>query len=263
MKKKNYGTRQWADYTVNYCSGCSNNCRYCYAKARAVNWFKQLTAAQWPAERIRMHDVQKKRKREIGRGMIPSTHDITPNNLGAGITVIDNLLEAGNSLLIVSKPHLDCIKAICENFIHYRDLFEMDEIGNRQYRVIFRFSIGACDDRLLSYWEPNAPNYDERKASLEYAYDAGFQTGVSAEPMLDAYHIDDLIDDLSPYVTDSIWIGKMNHFGYIAKNADATLKKAINDIKHGQSDANIKSIYQRHRSNPLIQWKDSILDVVR
>jgi len=163
----------------------------------------------------------------------------------------------------VSKPHLDCIKAICENFIHYRDLFETDEDGKRQYRLIFRFSIGACDDRLLSYWEPNAPNYDERKASLKYAYDAGFQTSVSAEPMLDAFHIEDLIDDLSPYVTDSIWIGKMNHFGYFGKNAETALKKAINRIKRGQTDAIIKSIYRRHKNNPLIKWKDSIIDVVR
>jgi len=262
MKKNNYGARQWAPNYVNCCTGCSHNCLYCYAKSREVHRFKRMTAADWPLELVRMHDVEKKRKKLSGGIMFPTTHDITPNNLDACIVVLGKLLKAGNEVLIVSKPHFDCIKAICKNFIHYRNLFQMDEDGNRQYRVILRFSIGACHDRLLSYWEPNAPNYDERKASLKYAYDAGFQTSVSAEPMLDAYHIDDLIDDLSPYVTDSIWVGKMSKIGYFGKNADSKLKRAISRIEHGQTDVNIKSIYRRHKSNPLIRWKDSIEKVV-
>ena len=35
-----------------------------------------------------------------------------------------------------------------------------------------RFSIGACDDQILSFWEPNAPNFEERKQCLKYAYKA-------------------------------------------------------------------------------------------
>lgn len=93
-------------------------------------------------------------------------------------------LHAGNKVLVVSKPHLECIRAICERFDLVKD------------QILFRFTIGACDDQILSYWEPNAPRYDERKQCLFYAYQAGLRTSVSVEPMLDSANIDALISDL-------------------------------------------------------------------
>ena len=54
------------------------------------------------------------------------------------------------------------------------------------------------------------------------------------EPMLDSANIDILISDLSPYVTHSIWIGKMNHIGQFEKGSDMVLKQAANRIKQGQ-----------------------------
>ena len=140
--------------------------------------------------------------------MFPSSHDITDGNWSACQIVLNNLLRAGNEVLVVSKPHLYGIGATCFLFQSY------------QKNLFFRFSIGSCDDRLLSFWEPNAPSYGERKEALEHAYRKGFKTSISIEPMLDSAHIDDLIADLLPYVTDSIWIGKMNHLGRIAKSLD-------------------------------------------
>ena len=263
MKKRqsNYGTKQWAEKTVNYVTGCSHNCRYCYAKDMAIK-FKQVKDKEWPIERVRMHDVYKKHKKYPGRVMIPSSHDISPANLNAGITVLGKLLSAGNDVLIVSKPHLDCIRAICDAFCHYRDLFELDDDGHCQYRMVFRFSIGACDDRILFYLEPGAPSYSERKAALKHAYERGFQTSVSAEPMLDSANLDALISDLSPYVNDSIWIGKLNHLGQFKNVSDPHLIQEINRLKRGQTDAAIKAIYNRLKDNPLIKWKDSIEKVV-
>ena len=123
---------------------------------------------------------------------------------------------------MVSKPHLECIKRICEELKGYKD------------QILFRFTIGACDDSILSYWEPNAPCYDERKQCLIYAYSAGFKTSVSVEPMLDSANIDTLISDLSPYVTDAIWIGTMNHLGRFEKGSDMVLKQAIERIRRAR-----------------------------
>ena len=161
-----------------------------------------------------------------------------------------NLLVAGNRVLVVSKPHFECIKAICEMFGSFKD------------QILFRFSIGACDNRILSYWEPNAPRYNERKQCLIYAYQEGFQTSVSVEPMLDSANIDTLISELSPYVTHSIWIGTMNHLGRFGKGSDMVLRQAIDDIKRGQTDSIIKSIYRRHKDNPMIKWKKEIKKMV-
>lgn len=242
-KKNNNGTWEWAAKTVNCCTGCSHDCVYCYAKSMAIR-FKQLTSAQWPLERVRMHDVNKKHKKYPGRVMFPSSHDITPTNLNACMTVLGKLLEAGNEVLIVSKPHLDCIRAICDEFESFRNILDVFE-GYHRYRMVFRFTIGACDDRILSLWEPNAPKYAERKAALKYAYKADFQTSVSVEPMLDSANIDALVSDLLPYVTDAIWIGKMNHIGRLSKHVNGQIRKALKQIETGQTDHIIKSIYKR------------------
>ena len=248
-KIKNHGAQEWSVKTVNCCTGCSHDCRYCYAKGMAVR-FKQVTESQWPLERIRPNDVIKRHKNYDGQVMFPSSHDITPNNLDACLIVLKNLLTAGNKVLVVSKPHLECIKAICERFEAFKD------------RILFRFTIGACDDRILSFWEPSAPAYDERKASLIHAYESGFQTSVSVEPMLDGPNIDTLISELLPYVTNAIWIGKMNHMGRFGKNGAQVLREAIDKIRRSQTDDDIISIYNRHRDNPMIKWKKEIKGVV-
>jgi DNA repair photolyase len=249
MKGKNSGTREWAVKTVNCCTGCSHDCRYCYAKEMAIR-FKQVTAAQWPLERIRDKDVFKSHTKYSGRVMFPSSHDITELNLSACTIVLNNLLEAGNEVLVVSKPHFLCIGSMCTIFKDYRD------------KLTFRFSISACDDRILSFWEPNAPACNEREEALQYAYQNGFQTSVSIEPMLDSANIDNLINQLSPYVTDSIWIGKMNHLGRFGKNANPVLQQEIEKIHSGQTDDIINSIYQRYRDNSKIKWKAEIKKIV-
>jgi len=248
-KTKNHGTQEWSVKTINCCTGCSHDCHYCYAKGMAIR-FKQVTARHWPHERIRPNDVSKRHKKYDGQVMFPSSHDITPNNLNACLTVMKNLLVVGNKVLVVSKPHLDCIKAICQMFGSFKD------------QILFRFSIGACDNRILSYWEPNAPSYNERKQCLIYAHKAGFQTSVSVEPMLDSANIDTLIGELLPYVSDSIWIGKMNHLGRFGKGTNMVLKQAFNSIRQGQMDTIIRQIYQRYKDNPLIRWKKEIKKVV-
>jgi DNA repair photolyase len=244
-----YGTREWAVKTVNCCTGCSHDCVYCYAKEMALR-FGQVVEGQWAVERIRPHDVVKSHPKYSGRVMFPSSHDITPGNLHACLVVLGKLLVARNEVLVVSKPHLDCIGAICRRLGCYRD------------QILFRFTIGACDDRVLSFWEPGAAAYAERIGSLQYAYEQGFQTSVSVEPMLESANIDQLVADLQPFVTDSIWIGKMNHLGRLSKNADARLKAALLQIEAGQTDDIIRSIFERYKGNPKIQWKASIKKVV-
>jgi len=244
-----HGTQEWAVKTINCCSGCSHDCRYCYAKAIAVR-FKRASAGMWSTECVRQHDVSKLHKKYDGQVMFPSSHDITPTNLDDCLTVLRCLIIVGNRVLIVSKPHLECIKTLCKAFRPYRR------------RMLFRLTIGACDDRILSYWEANAPSYAERKASLKYAFDQGFRTSVSVEPMLDSANIDVLISDLSPYATHSIWIGTMNHLWRLEKHADGNLMRAIEQIRRGQAKSVINAIYDRHKDNPLIRWKNEIKKIV-
>jgi hypothetical protein len=59
------------------------------------------------------------------------------------------------------------------------------------------------DSNTLKFWEPNAPDLPKRLESLKYSFSEGYQTSVSCEPMLDE-HIGDVIDQVSPFVMDSI-----------------------------------------------------------
>ena len=245
---KSSGTREWAVRSVNCCSGCSHDCLYCYAREMAVR-YGQLNREQWKDERIRWKDVRKKYGHIEGTVMFPSSHDITPHNLLACLIVLRKLLDAGNRILIVSKPHLECIAAICRAFEKYKD------------QILFRFTIGATDNRILSLWEPNAPTYEERKEALKHAFQKGFETSVSAEPMLDSDHIEDLVNDLIPYVTDALWIGLMNHLNGITVK-DEAVKIAVQKIRDGQTEEKILSIYQRLRGNAKIKWKSHVKKIV-
>ena len=196
--------------------------------------------------------------------MFPSTHDITPTNLLACLQVLEKLLVlrevkrkngskkllGDNEVLIVSKPHLECIQAICQQFEGYKN------------KILFRFTIGAQDDRLLSMFEPNAPCYQERKAALQLAYDKGFQTSISMEPMIDSANIDALIADLLPFVTDAIWVGTMNNMKMHYSKVGPEVQAALDVIINGQTNEIIRAIYARHRNNAKIKWKREVKKIV-
>ncbi len=242
MRRKVSGTKDWTASTVNCCTGCSNNCRYCYAKGMAIR-FKRLTAEEWPIERVRQKDVDRRQRLCAGRIMFPSSHDITPGNFEACMTVLDKLIGAGNEVLIVSKPRYDIIREICLEFREDRD------------KILFRFTIGAMNDEILKFWEPGAPSFEDRMDSLAYAFDAGYQTSVSIEPMLDSENVYELVDTVDPFVTDAVWLGKMNH---IRKNLvidSAEMEAAVRWIENGQTKERIKVLYEVLRNNPKIKWK--------
>ncbi len=255
--KRLTGTREWAETNVNIQLGCEHGCRYCYARYQAVKWRKWCTAEQWLDPVIVQSKVTRSFLKRVGVVMYPSTHDVTPRNLSESICVLQKMLDAGNEVLLVSKPHLDCIEVICETFQRYR----------RQ--LSFRFTIGSMDDRVLDFWEPNAPCYAERLQCLMYAYANKYHTSVSCEPFLD-FNINRIIalyKELKPYITNSFWIGKLRHFDRRVDMSGVTSEQEegfVKSLKAAQSDEVIWEIY----ANPhlhlerLIRWKDSIRQVI-
>jgi len=245
--------RQWAEKYENLISGCSHDCKYCYAKATAVH-YKLNTSTNWKNEVIRKSDLLKKKFRKRNKLiMVPSSHDITPAHLQENIIFIGNILAAGNKVLIVSKPHFNCIKAICDAFIPFKE------------NILFRFTIGSADFNILKFWELNAPNFDERLEALKYAFNAGYETSVSCEPMLDD-KIDQVIDQVLPYVTETIWLGKPNQLtGRLSING---FKNDLVTMSRGRalmkifSDAYILDLYARYKNNSEIMWKSSIKKVL-
>lgn len=248
-----FGTKEWSDYSVNCVTGCSHDCKYCYAKTMAIR-FGRSTPENWKDEEIRTIQLSKKfMKRKNGkRFMFPSTHDITPTNLSACIQRLTNLLAPGNEGIIVTKPHFECIQALCEVFPMFKDQF------------IFRFTVGSSNSDTLRFWEPGAPDFEERLASLKYAHWKGYQTSVSCEPMLDD-NIQDVVEKVLPYVTETVWIGKPNmlksRLSINGHNDEETMARA-DDLLQSMSDQFIWDLYDRYKEEPKIRWKDSIKKVL-
>ena len=253
MAAKISGTREWSVASVNCVTGCENDCRYCYARHEALTRYggRIKSAAEWPEVVIREHDVKKGRKKiEGGMIMFPTTHDITPKTLDACITVLGKLLKAGNEVLIVSKPRAGCIKSLCDALYQY------------QSQILFRFTIGSYNDGILRYWDRNAPLWDERAESLHYAFQKGFKTSVSCEPNLDGPNVVFLFHKLEPWVTDSIWIGKMNKIRERVPCETDEDKHRIDSVEKGQTDEMIKAIYNALKDEPKVRWKESYKEVL-
>lgn len=254
MKNKEklvFGTTEWAASNVNIIKGCSNDCKYCFSKEMAIR-FKRKTPENWKKEEVNWEAYNRTLKYREGYIMFPSTHDITPEHLSVVIEYLKRLLGVGNKVLIVSKPYFDCIKAICDTFTDYKT------------QILFRFTIGSISSDTLRFWEPNAPDYLERKRALIYAFERGYQTSISCEPMLDN-EIYKVIDDLSEYVTDAIWLGKMNYaIRRLRTNGQLNVETlaATEQLLEWQNDKAILNLYSCYRDNPKIKWKESIKKVV-
>jgi DNA repair photolyase len=251
MDKANVsGTKEWAVKNVNCCEGCSHDCRYCYARHFAVDRFHRRTESEWSKMRIREKEVNRRHRKYPGRVMFPTSHDVTPEVLDVCLAVLGNLLDSGNQVLIVTKPHLECVKAVCARCEGYKS------------QILFRFTITADDDALLKYWEPGAPRFEERMASLRLAFERGFTTSISIEPMLDAPNIIRLVEKMTPWATHSVWIGKMNQVETRIKVRTVEDHQAVAGIKKGQTNERIREIYGALQGNPKIRWKESIKKVV-
>lgn len=244
------GTREWAVAGVNCCTGCSHGCRYCYARYKNVIKNEVVSAEQWSEPVLRSEDVTRHYPLYPGTVMFPTEHDIHPEILDGCLSVLRKLVAVGNNVLVVSKPHLSCIKEICRAFTKSRK------------QILFRFTITAKDNKMLGFWEPGAPSFEERLASLCYAFDEGYSTSVSIEPMLDSANVEELIGDLMHCVTHSIWLGKMNKIEERIICESDQMCEEIERIRLSQSDENIKKLYNKLHGNPLIRWKESIKEVV-
>ena len=117
------GTREWSGYSVNIAHGCSHDCRYCYAKYNGIHRFKTVAEGKWPDMKVRQNAVDKAYPRYDDVVMYPTTHDITPAIINEYHCVLHKLLDAGNKVLIVTKPHLECIRLIVESCKSQRKAF--------------------------------------------------------------------------------------------------------------------------------------------
>jgi hypothetical protein len=183
--------------------------------------------------------------------MFPTAHDISPYYLDASITAIQQMMDAGRSLIIVTKAHLNVIYAITERFTNYKD------------QLVLRFTIGSMNQYVSAFWEPGAPPPGERLSALKHATGQGYRTSVSMEPIL--LGCDDAIATyrrVRHCVTEDIWIGKMNSPELRVDLSVGINRSAVAYLRACQSDEEILRLYESLHDCPLVRWKDSIRKIV-
>lgn len=242
------GTAEWSERTENIARGCANGCLYCYAAANAAR-FKQRDREDWMREELTHKAEIKSYPKRDGVIMFPSAHDITQFNIETYIRVAKLILTAGNRLLIVTKPRLECIAMLSA------------ELAPWQEQILFRFTIGSLDATTCFFWEPGAPSPQERIEALRMAKNRGYETSVSIEPMLEGADMAlSTVEAVEDHVTETIWIGKMNRPGQrvVATESEA----AVEWVQRLQSDTEILRLHDALKHHPKIRWKDSIKEVL-
>lgn len=243
-RKTTSGTKEWADHNVNCIKGCANDCKYCYAKMMAKR-FRRATEDTWKDMKIREDMLNNKFRKFKGRVMFPSSHDIIdiPEFKEACFMVLRQLLEAGNEVLVTTKPNFNVTKNMVENFKDFKTTMQ------------FRFTITSNNNEVLSFWEPNAPSYEERLESLVLAYNEGYKTSLSIEPFLDSDPVP-LVKELSQFITESIWIGPMNHMP--RTNIPPEYLAEYERVRGIIKVENLHNIYNHLFDVPKIRFKDSM-----
>ena len=78
--------------------------------------------------------------------------------------------------------------------------------------------------------------------------------------------VDKVIDAVKPFVTETIWLGKVNlMWSRLKRNTDMNdelVKRLAKQLEQWQSDDNIKLLYDKYKNDPIIRWKESIEKVV-
>lgn len=239
------GTKEWMPHNENCMKGCKNDCRYCYAKLRAIR-YKQKTAENWHVMEPNKRFLKPIRYLD-GGVMFPTTHDLHIEHVDTWMPFLRGLLERGNGVLIVSKPQYKAIEKICTELNEFSDQIE------------FRFTIGTNDEDTRGFWEPNAPMIGERLGCLSLAYEEDCKTSVSMEPLL-MKDPAPFIKNFERWVTGTIWIGLMNYLkasdfseselGWYSKQCAINCKP------------NMLRVYESLKNNPKIRWKDSVQDLL-
>jgi DNA repair photolyase len=244
------GAGEWAGYRCNNGSNCIHRCLYCYAQKIAMRYHRIPNIEAWGVEELRNVKTAKCKK-YLKPIMFPTTHDISEAYLPTYRCHLYNILKAGNEVVLVTKPHRASIEAICSEFSSFRD------------NMIFRFSIGGLDNEAMKIWEPGAPSLSERLWCLQYAFEQGFNTSVSAEPMLvDREGAEKLYYTVEPLITEDIWFGKMNNVGSFRKSENPDLASRATKLFEAYNDKEIMKLVASLGSLPKVAWKDSVKKVI-
>lgn len=194
--------REYSPLALNLYNGCKNNCKYCY-----VPNFCKKDANQFHSEVTERKDILKKLESDCKLGiadpvLLCFTSDPYPENSELTREAIKIFNKYNVNFQILTKS----TKRAKRDF----DLYKKSDC----FAVTLTF-VNEIDSRE---WESGADLPKDRIQALREAKEAGIETWVSLEPVIDPKQSLRLIDLAYPYV-DLFKVGKLNNY----KNLDKTI----------------------------------------
>ena len=247
---KKLHNKQWTNGSIynilSVNSNCYNNCKYCYMKRIKNKFFgTDLENLDMIVDQKKIDKKWKKVDEKSSKViMYPSSHDIFNDYLDKYIETAINMMNAGHTLLIVTKPRLDCIQQMINKFKNYKN------------KILFRLTITTDDDNIVNYYEPNAPKISERIECIKLLFENKYRTSVSLEPFLT--NPIKLIENIDKYVSDDIWIGCMSCMNTNTE-IDDKHKKDLNKLYSFNS---LKKIIFALKDNKKVFWKTSVMKII-
>lgn len=209
--------KEYGDYAINIYTGCPHRCYYCFAPSVLRKDKEKFHTCVEPRENI-VEGVRKQVERENITGKLihlcftcdpyPKGYDSTPTR-----EIIKILKGAGNHVQILTKNGLDAARDF--DLLDNNDWFGVTYAGYDGY---------SCDKTYIPTEEAGAGSPHDRLLALATAHMKGIKTWVSAEPIINAVDVLQLME-LADYV-DKWKVGKMNYhesnidwaaFGRLAK----------------------------------------------
>lgn len=192
--------KEYGDYAINIYTGCPHQCFYCFAPGVLRRDKETFHGCVTPREGI-VDAVRQQLKREQLTNQtihLCFTCDPYPSGCDSSVTreIIKILKEAGNHVQILTKNGKDAMRDF--------DLFDHNDWFGITYAG---YKPGESERSPES--EPYAGSWLDRLRALHTAYDLGIKTWVSAEPVLNAADVLNLIE-CADYV--NLWkVGKLNY----------------------------------------------------
>ena len=259
------GTREWSEHSCNVGLGCSNGCIYCYARHRNEIRFKTIVAGTWSQERPNMKRAEKRERSVGGVTMFPTQHDITEAYLPAVKRKIERHLQAGNRLLIVTKPRM---AVFCDLLNFLAQQHGIHAGVSIKEKILFRISITSLDRTAAAFWEPGAPTPDERLTCLREAYRRGFQTSISAEPVLPdntnySAAATAIFIAADPFITETAWFGTLNEAADRIRGATPELLERVAAFQAPTEVLKFVAKFSPPQLYPKVHFKDSIKKIIK
>jgi DNA repair photolyase len=231
---------EYCPLAINLYSGCPHGCRYCYApdvvhreasefhepanvKARVTPGDLQRSALQTAGEAFSLREVGRRWPVLLCFVCDPYPPIESENRLTR--SAFEILHEYGYPVTVLTKAGV----------LARRD-FDLYREGDS-----FATTLTFLDERRSREWEPNAASPDERLQNLYLAHQAGIETWVSLEPVIDPHQTIAIIHATYQW-TDHYKVGKLNarteELKGIERGIDWTIfaydvRKALHQVKRG------------------------------